>query len=66
MNKPITVSRVEFQQKLAELINSSGLPAFVVLDVLNSTIPDVGRAAQQQYAADLKAYQESEVDEQNE
>ena len=30
MNKPITVARQEFTQDLVNLVNSSGLPAFVM------------------------------------
>lgn len=58
MNKPITIARAELVKNLTELINSAGLPAFVVLDVLNSMIPEVGRAAQAQYEADLKTWNE--------
>lgn len=60
MNKPITVAREEFKQQLIDAITHSDLPAFVVLDILNAAASEVGRAAAQQYAADLKAYQENE------
>lgn len=30
MNKPITVARQEFTQSLVNLVNNSGLPAFVM------------------------------------
>ena len=65
MNKPLTVAREDFRRAVTEAINDSCLPAFVVFDALQAVLYDVGRAAQHQYAADLKAYQESEV-EQNE
>lgn len=60
MIKPITVAREEFKAKLIDAITHSDLPAFVVLDILNAAVAEVGRAAAQQYAADLKAYQENE------
>lgn len=60
--KPITIVREEFVNNLVELINSSGLPFFVVLDVLKSTEVEVKAAAAKQYEKDKLAY-ENEKDE---
>lgn len=60
MDKPITVARKEFIDKLVELINGSGLPAFILADVLAGCMKEVSELADKQYQADLKAYKESE------
>ena len=38
MNKPSTVARQEFIEKQIELINNSGLPAFVLVDIAEETL----------------------------
>ena len=60
MDKPITVARKEFMDGLVDLINSSGLPAFIIVDVFESTIPALRTQAEQQYLADLKKYKEGD------
>lgn len=56
--KPITLLREEFITKLIDLCNDSGLPFFVVEDILKSLINDTHVAAQQQLESDKKRYQE--------
>lgn len=60
MDKPITVARHDFMDGLVDLINSSGLPAFMIVDVFESTIPALRTQAEQQYLADLKKYKEGD------
>lgn len=59
MERPLSVAREEFVDALVELINNSGLPMFVVLDVLKGAEIEVKNAAQAQYEKDKKAYEES-------
>ena len=64
--KPLTVMREEFVDNLINLINSSGLPFFIVLDVMKSAQTEVQEAAKKQYEEDLKKYSESSEDEKEE
>ena len=59
MERPLSVAREEFVDSLVTLINDSGLPMFVVLDVLKGAETEVKAAAQAQYEQDKKAYEES-------
>ena len=61
MNKPITVAREEFIKSIIQTVQDSGLPAFVVVDVLEGVCRESKALAQQQYQADLKAYQDNQV-----
>ena len=54
--KPITLVREEFITNVVDLCNNSGLPFFVVEDVLKSLLQDIHIAAGQQLEADTKAY----------
>lgn len=58
MDKPITVAREEFIEALVKLVNESGLPMFAVEDVLKNIAAETKMAAQQQYKADKKRYEE--------
>lgn len=57
-NKPITLIREEFIENIVNLCNDSGLPFFIVEDVLKGLIQDTHVASQQQLEADKKRYQE--------
>ena len=57
MNKPITLVYEEFKANLMYLINSSGLPAFVIEPVLLQYASEVKAAANSQYEEDLEKYQ---------
>lgn len=59
MEKPLSVAREDFVHDLVELINKSGLPMFVVLDILKATQDEVKVAAAQQYENERKEYEES-------
>lgn len=55
--KPITVLREEFIENIIEVCNDSGLPFFVVEDVLKQLIQETHIAAQKQLEEDKKKYQ---------
>ena len=55
-NKPITLVRDEFINKLVELCNNSGLPFFVVEDVLKNLLQETHTASLQQLEEDKKRY----------
>lgn len=59
MEKPLSVVREEFVNNLVELINNSGLPMFIVLDILKAAQEEVKVAAAKQYESEKKAYEES-------
>ena len=57
MNKPITVVREEIKDKIAEVINSSGLPAFVIEPILNDFLIEVKNVVKHQYEYDKQQYE---------
>ena len=57
-NKPITLVREDFMNSIIDLCNNSGLPFFVIEDVLQGLLKEVHIAASKQLEADRKAYQE--------
>ena len=56
--KPITVVRNEFVSDIVNLCNNSGLPFFVIEDILKNLTQEVHVAAQKQLEEDAKRYQE--------
>lgn len=65
MNKPSTIIYEEFKQNLANLINSSGLPAFVIEPVLQNYLNETRMIIQRQYQSDLVEYEKSLAEETN-
>jgi hypothetical protein len=59
MNKPMTIMHEDFKQELANLINNSGLPAFVIEPILRDYLNEIRLVAQKQYLADKSDYEES-------
>lgn len=59
MNKPITVVYEEFKQNLADLINNSGLPAFVIEPILQNYLNEARVAMSKQYQIDKDKYEKS-------
>jgi len=57
MNKPITLIREEFVTQLTELINNSGLPAFIIEPILRDMHSEVKIIAQKQAEAEKQAYE---------
>lgn len=69
MKKPVTLVIEETKIKLAEIINTSGLPPFVIEPMLNTFLQEAHVAAKRQYEIDKLQYKQSiakEQEEQNE
>lgn len=56
IQKPITIKREEFKTQLADLINGSGMYAFVVESILSEFLAETRIAMQRQYQNDLNRY----------
>ena len=56
--KPVTLIRQEFVDTLVEEINNCQLPMFVIEPILQDLLDQVRTAAQKQYEADKKQYEE--------
>lgn len=56
MNKPITVAWQEFTEALVNLVNTSGLPAFVMRQSLSQMDNALAQLEQSQLEKDTKAY----------
>ena len=65
MNKPFSVVFKEFKEELANLINNSGIPPFVVESVLQNYLCEINNIANNQYQIDKMNYEKylSEEDE---
>lgn len=55
--KPMTVAKEDFANNLTDLINNSGLPAFVIESVMKDMYFEVRDVAQKQYRQDNEQYQ---------
>lgn len=66
MNKPITLVIEETKTKLAEIINTSGLPPFVIEPMLNTFLQEAHMAAKRQYEIEKLQYEQSIAKEQEE
>ena len=65
MEKPITVARNEFGEALVSLVNNSGLPAFVMRQVLaqmDSALVQLEQAQLEQDKAEWESQQKGEDD----
>ena len=62
MNKPITLARKEFIEKIVAACNESQLPAFVVADVLGEAEKAARELAEKQLAADAEAWEAANSD----
>jgi hypothetical protein len=56
-NKPITILRDEFIQNVVNLCNESGLPFFVIEDVLSGLLKETHAASIKQLEEDKKLYE---------
>ena len=66
MNKPITIVYEDFKQELANLINNSGLPAFIIENVLQSYLNETRNIVKAQYQFDKNQYESSLLEENEE
>lgn len=54
--RPISVAREEFYGGIANLCNNSGLPFFVMEDILNKIVDEVHTLANKQLESDKERY----------
>lgn len=66
MNKPITVVYEDFKRDMADLINNSGLPPFIVEAVLQSYLIEARDVARNQYNIDKAQYEKYLLEENKE
>lgn len=59
-NKPMSIRRMELINQIADLINTSELPPYIVEAILKDFLQTVTAAVQKQYMADLQSLQEGE------
>lgn len=57
VRKPITVARNDYMNALCEITNRSGLPAFVIADVLDKLLNEVKARADIELKNDMARYQ---------
>ena len=56
VQKPITVAREDYMKSICDLTNQSGLPAFVVVDILDDVISEMKRIANTELQRDTANY----------
>ena len=56
MNKPISISINDTKNSIISSINESGLPACILLEILNSLVSQINELAKQELANDTKQY----------
>lgn len=59
MDKPFSMIYEEFKQKMASIINNSGLPPSVIESVLKNYLSEVNNIAKNQYQIDKEKYEKS-------
>lgn len=64
MKKPVTLVIEETKTKLAEIINTSGLPPFVIEPILSTFLQEAHAASKRQYEIDKLQYEQAIVKEQ--
>lgn len=64
MKKPVTLVIEETKTKLAEIINTSGLPPFVIEPILSTFLQEVHAASKRQYEIDKLQYEQAVAKEQ--
>ena len=66
MNVPMTVLYENLKQDMADLINNSGLPAFMVEPILQNYLNETRIAMDKQYQLDKALYEQSLLETVNE
>lgn len=59
IKKPITLARQEFIDSLIKLCNDSGLPFFIIEDILKGIVQEVHIASVEQYKKDKEEYEQA-------
>lgn len=62
MNKPTTVLRQEFIETQINMINNSGLPAFVLVDIMEEVLVALRNNAAEQYKKDKAEWEQYKKD----
>ncbi len=62
-NKPVTIAKVELEQKINDAVRESGLPAFIIAYMFESMLGQLRQIEQRQYQDDMKRWEESQNDE---
>lgn len=57
--KPITIVYEDFKKNLADVINNSGLPPFIIEAVLQNYLIEASNVAKKQYLIDKTQYEKS-------
>ena len=57
MNKPLSMTYMEFKYKLSDLINNSELPMVVIESVLQNYLSDVSNIVRNQYLLDKEKFE---------
>lgn len=66
MEKPISLKLKDFKNDAVNLINTSGLPLFIIEPILREVLVAVQTKAEQEYQLDKRNYENSlQVEEQN-
>lgn len=66
MEKPITIKKMEFEKSLAEVVNQSGLPPFILRPIMQEALTQVTQLEAQQLQNDISEYQKSLEEEESE
>lgn len=56
MNKPITVVADEFNNQLVNLVNNSGLPFFIIENIMKDLLSEIHSASKKQLEIDRTKY----------
>lgn len=59
MDKPIILIKEETKQKLLDVINQSGLPAFIIEPILSDFLNEIRVVARREYETEKANYEKS-------
>lgn len=62
VKKPLVMLQNEFMCNMVQLINSSGLPAFILEPLINNVYNEIKMSAQQEYLNSKQSYDEQHTD----
>ena len=60
MTKPLTVARQEFVNRIDQAVRESGLPAFVIGEVMDAYARNASEAARQQLINDTRIWEQEQ------
>lgn len=66
MQMPLSLARREYISKICDLSNNSGLPCFVMVDILKDVLSEMRKAEEEEYKRDMALYRKSLSDENKE